>query len=526
LSSADFWKYFSKMFLYLCLFCKSSPAGLSVNGSSPADLERLLLSAISVVLRRDMSLNRRLYSWLCPDHQATYFPKYGLRRVTSALKRLLKEQDGMPPDPIRVSKISLALLDKWEVGGYVVPQLFTPVMQTAFTKSRTGDIGSVRALFDSMDPAVIWAELFRWIEHGRIGMLIWVVDEFNLREEEMLVRHIPQVILHVLCLLRRNLLQGAEWFEVVQKLIRLLPSRAFTWSKGVDLGEDFEDIRVNTFVTEHYHHIQKNMGNDAALPESIQGTYFHRHILNVFRSVGEKALKNVPDYTLPWTTLLRDSAKIVPHLEGFDMTPVLQNFNERLEESEEFLLLGTTIDTSIALEHNHHIQKQSFNNSPLNGISIASTFIHLLWGNLAPERAAHHVESVSHIWSLTVPLSASDVEAHLAHEVESASSSDEDKARTCARFTILWKHAVDRSGTAALLTKPMMLVLRFLKSEEGSAGRTGVERWLSELGNSAHRYLARSQLIAECSISSFRSCLRIVSFDRLYRETTRTLLFR
>jgi hypothetical protein len=53
---------------------------------------------------------------------------------------------------------------------------------------------------------------------------------------------------------------------------------------------------------------------------------------------------------------------------------------------------------------------------------------------------------------------------------------------------VLWKHAVDRSGTAAILTKAMMLILRFLKGEEGTSGRTGVERWLAGLGNSAHRY--------------------------------------
>jgi hypothetical protein len=80
------------------------------------------------------------------------------------------------------------------------------------------------------------------------------------------------------------------------------------------------------------------------------------------------------------------------------------------------------------------------------------------------------------------------VETLLANEIDQLSQTEEDKAQACARFSVLWKHSVDRSGTAAVLTKAVMLVLRFLKGDEGSAGRTGVERWLAGLGNSAHRY--------------------------------------
>src|SRR5438045_2781404 len=144
-----------------------------------------------------MSLNRRLYVWLLgPESQPSYFTKYALVPLTKALKKLLQPQETLPPNPIRVSKISLALLDKWEIGGHIVPQLFTPVMETVFANPDPAVLSSARALFDSMDPAVIWAELFSWVEQrSKVTMLIWVIEKFNLREEEMLVRHIPQVLL-------------------------------------------------------------------------------------------------------------------------------------------------------------------------------------------------------------------------------------------------------------------------------------------------------------------------------------------
>ena len=166
------------------------------------------------------------------DSQPSYFPKYALGPLTKALKKLLIQQGNLLPDPIRVSKISLALLDKWEIGGHIVPELFTPVMETVFAKPEVNVLSSARALFDSMDPAVIWAELFSWIEQGRVVMLIWVVEKFNLREEEMLVRHIPQVLLHVLCLVRHNLVQGTQWFVLCPKVDSVVTLESFYFVQG------------------------------------------------------------------------------------------------------------------------------------------------------------------------------------------------------------------------------------------------------------------------------------------------------
>ena len=459
--------------------------------SSPGDLERLLFSAIGVVLRRDMSLNRRLFIWLLgPESQPTYFLKYAQGPVTEALKKLLKQQGNLLPNPIRVSKISLALLDKWEIGGHIVPKIFTPLMETVFSNPEANVLGSARALFDNMDPAVIWAELFSWNEQERDDMLIWVVEKFNLREEEMLVRHIPQVLLHILCLLRQNLFQETKWFVLAQKLIRLLPSRAFTSSKGVDLGPELTDVEVTTFVRGYYGKISGN--SDVSLPESIRGTYFHRHILNLLQLAGRPCS---PDYTLEWTALLRDAAGIIPPLPEFNFASVLDNLHEYIRKRGGFQLVGNVIDTTIALVHHRHVNIDYFYSESEfvdSGASLPSTLVHLLWRNLDPDRAAHHVASVAYIWSLTSFLSSPTIELLIANEIDRSSHTDIDNSLACARFCVLWKHAVDRSGTAAVLTKPMMLVLRFLKGEEGSLGRMGIERWLASLGNSAHRYISQN----------------------------------
>jgi hypothetical protein len=473
-----------------------------------------------------MSLNRRLYIWLLgPDGNPAYFLKHAFRPLTSALKKLLVPQAALPVDPIRVSKISSALLDKWEIGGHVVPELFTPLMETVFANPEPGILISARSLFDAMDPAVIWSELFSWIEQGRVAMLNWVVDRFNLREEEMLVRHIPQVLLYILCLLKHCELRGAQWFELTERLIQLLPARAFSSAKGVELGSDLADIEVITHVRNYYAKVRGDAGVEVSLPEALKGVYFHRHLLSVLRWVGQPCPPNVDDYTLQWAVFTKKAAATVPPLGDLDLTPVLDNFNQRLSEDRGFLFLGTVIDTTIALAQHRHIHKETLQVESFSSVSL--TFIHLLWRNLGADRTAYHVESVTYIWSLTAILSAATVESLLANEVGRSSSTKGGKLQACTRFSVLWKHAVDKTGTAAVLTKAMMLILRFLKSEEGSLGRVGVERWLAGLGGSAHRYIpSHPKLTAECLISSSRNCWRINCFDFRCRRNTKISLCR
>ncbi len=64
---------------------------IAVKSAPAADREILMKAATSVVLRRDLALNRRLYSWvLGPDdnsqQQMTYLKTYALNLLTSTLK--------------------------------------------------------------------------------------------------------------------------------------------------------------------------------------------------------------------------------------------------------------------------------------------------------------------------------------------------------------------------------------------------------------------------------------------------------
>ena len=84
--------------------------------------------------------------------------------------------------------------------------------------------------------------------------------------------------------------------------------------------------------------------------------------------------------------------ELYPPLPEFNLSPVLDNLHQYIKIREGFQLLGTIIDTTIALVHHHHTDKTVFASGLMT--SLPSTFAHLLWRNLDPDRAAHHVESV------------------------------------------------------------------------------------------------------------------------------------
>jgi hypothetical protein len=110
----------------------------AVSRSSSADRTILMRAATGVVLRRDLSLNRRLFTWLLgkdenSDAQVAYFKKYGLDLLVETLRvsvtfdfsmRMLNycdmKDEMMHPSCLythaRPFKIFISLLDKWEIG--------------------------------------------------------------------------------------------------------------------------------------------------------------------------------------------------------------------------------------------------------------------------------------------------------------------------------------------------------------------------------------------------------------------------
>lgn len=304
----------------------------------PRDLELLVAAAAAVVVRREMSLNRRLWTWFLgpeassgpddstpssPDSSPTstparnsnqqisqpaYFERYGLAPLVSSLLKMVVDDSLKPSEKARPFRICLSLMDRWEIGGLVVPQIFLPAMESVWRYQRLASskealeevLRSANVFFDAIESGLIWAELTKIVIEAletkdpkpevldslspkdRLGLVLFVITSFNVREEEMLAIHIPMVTLALMISLRLHF--EASWnngkkdlppaidvaFDVAIHLLDLIPAKAL--KRGEDNGpkpcsngqQKDSSPQVLQDIQDFYHNLQK--GSEDATP--------------------------------------------------------------------------------------------------------------------------------------------------------------------------------------------------------------------------------------------------------------------
>lgn len=131
-----------------------------------SDKAVLMRAVAGIVLRKDLSLTRRLYTWLLgPDSstaeiQKDFFTKNGLELLTLSLlvcdvrlhdMQLMWIQQGMVEvgdialEAERPYKITIALLDKWEIGDALIPRLVIPMLTSLKDRQEQTKLDQVHA---------------------------------------------------------------------------------------------------------------------------------------------------------------------------------------------------------------------------------------------------------------------------------------------------------------------------------------------------------------------------------------------
>lgn len=262
------------------------------------DLDRLVAAAVSVVARRDMSLNRRLWSWfLGPestsdapealngtakspnmgslaspgmDFQISYFEHYGLDTLVRGIKDIIEAPAESPTERTRPLRICLSLMDRWEIGGIVMPQIFLPAVKSvwqyqssdASKDAKAEVLRSANMFFDGIESGLIWTEisavattafLARPAEIaeacGLLDLILFIITNFNIKEDEMQMIHIPLVSLSILLLLRKRISRGTDHSpqdqkfanlaaRIINKLLDSTPPRAFNGGHEDDAASE------------------------------------------------------------------------------------------------------------------------------------------------------------------------------------------------------------------------------------------------------------------------------------------------
>lgn len=211
------------------------------------DLVLLMRAALGIVLRKDMSLNRRLYAWLLgaegtTQAQVLYFNTFAEKPATQAVRGMLQTQhqhaDTLATDTEqqRPYKILISLMDKWELGQPIVNNVFVDSLISLKSNKRQHDevIKTANMWMDMVEPYLICMKLFelidtcfsgtppkkgaRFSDHLETLRLIeFTLDSFHFADDEIRHIHFP-LIVAALCKKLNNALKRPNFIELLPQV--------------------------------------------------------------------------------------------------------------------------------------------------------------------------------------------------------------------------------------------------------------------------------------------------------------------
>lgn len=481
---------------------------------SPRDLIKLTSAAVSVVLRREMSLNRRLWTWFLgskdqsadeasgpasPDdaqghiethgRRTEYFRQYGHTLLVEGLLQMFESDLATVAEKARPFRVALALMDRWEIGSLVIPHIFLPALKSIWSYQRvartpedfTEVLRSGKGFFDGVESGLIWDEIsikllcatsmqspdqepFR----ESLDLIAFVIAHFELQEEEMLVRHIPFLALALL--LKGTQHQEKERERTVAKrvlvltgqLIDLIPGRALdirtTEEPTRDIDYSALEAENHDFLVKMEEHYIERRGKTQSAATAIDSDTLGRlYLANILQAVRQQLrLNRLGPLFYPTISILDKICRKLPQSHLHDVTGLLSDAVEASGHITGVRLEDVTHFVSL-LETIRVVLPSIQNDSRLR--LILPNMVTALWPYLSPGRPKSNIEAVRCVWKVhSLSADKSLVESCVTSLMlrglnRSDVSLDIEGAR---RFGILWSNsnAANASKRGAKVDRP------------------------------------------------------------------------
>lgn len=519
---------------------------------SQEDLERLIAAAASVVARREMSLNRRLWTWfLGPESvadmrgsspnsptspgsneivaslrnlkhtQVSHFRRYGLFPLVHSIRSMIDNVNALPSEKARPFRICLSLMDRWEIGGLVVPRVFLPAMESAWRYQKLAPsresfievLRSANVFFDGVESDLIWGEITKLIlssfdrSKGNIGkhtvqdrldLVLFIITRFSVREEEMLTIHMPMVALISLASVKSYLesSQGDDVgntelvrsaLKIASHLLDLIPERAFAREEPSDTGVEFSDLEIRQLVTEIRDFYSESANTDSTHPKItgsiIGGSLLHVAIQSVIEglhsgshlayveselSIVDRLVRKVPmnaSNEAMLSTLIQAATEFAAQTKETAPFPAIAAIVSALE------ILCTAMP---AVTTDNRIRQ------------IVPNLINRAWDDLSPSMPRYNVEAVRCIWRIhsTICPDSQLIESSVATLMTSVQDEDKGSAvevESARRFATLWAHTSQKESL--MLSRPLLILLDSLSDTKTEVFLFSIS-WLQSLSSS------------------------------------------
>ncbi|KAK5056559.1 hypothetical protein LTR84_012090 [Exophiala bonariae] len=453
------------------------------------DLDILVSAAMSVVLRRDMSLNRRLWTWFmgredkregsteqAPDttialspttatrtvpsisSKHDFFVAQGLEPVTRSLQKMLSKQSASPAERARPFRIMLSLMDRWVIGRQPVDSLFIAAMRdlqqyqtTAPSQTSFDEVfRSANVFFDAIEPKVIAAQLFLLLRQRQLDLIEFILSNFSLQEDDMTAIHLPFLCLAISEILledcalpqtgKIDLSYDSQLVRLLDGLLTLLPPKT-TDPTALTPGSTLPD-EVLSKIERFYSQTSRTTTNQTPFLDTDATTQLLlRNIINcVLECLGGPA---GPVLLSPLTGAV---LKLVSKSGGQNALRELQ-LGSRLGK---LLSMGTgelgqayevarTISKILDTLHNFDATLSTLTEHDI--FYLTPALITQLWGVLLPSTPQFHVEAVELIWNLrSISKELLIVDSKLMELICLDAENDTALEDHMARFSTLWLH--------------------------------------------------------------------------------------
>ncbi|KAJ2840771.1 hypothetical protein FBU31_000134 [Coemansia sp. 'formosensis'] len=235
----------------------------------PKDLVLLMKHASEVVLKKDMSLNRRLYTWLLGPgdseaEQAAYFRQFAQLHLTDALLGSFAAMSSAPDHQHTVLRVLIGLTDKPAISQPVLDTIFVPLMllliaerDSRVERALPVRLASVSRMFiEMLDPFFTWSNIVNQLTDAVAGfpeeadiqritralqLVQFFVQTFELDDEATLQVHVPMALLSILASLEWLLRQSQSTMSSLSCCFARIAIELFTRiPKSLFLATDAE----------------------------------------------------------------------------------------------------------------------------------------------------------------------------------------------------------------------------------------------------------------------------------------------
>ncbi|KAM5351717.1 hypothetical protein ACJ41O_004440 [Fusarium nematophilum] len=397
-------------------------------------------------------------------------------------------------------------MDRWEIGGLVVPEVFLPIIESvrqfqgqASTKSEFNEVlRSASVFFDGIESGLIYGEIVGLLAQAlgpgnlsisersdKLSLVSFILANFNVREEEMITIHAPLCCLAALAMLedsKERLASNSNSDSPLQPLpsqaqniaialLDLVPERVFP--EIVDKPEENcgKSLSLSTVdllkkIRNFYVNEQGNI--DASPPPFNPRDIGQRILQQAVQFVSEVLGSPAADLGVCIRLLVLAIHK-TPKTYQVRESQLLELLHDVLEQpgTMPFSSFSAILQLSTQLYYAERIDTTQLS-------SLVSPLVQHAWVYLSASEPKYHVEAVRGLWQLQSALTPlnRDIEAALSGLIISKETGLEgahqpvDKGRA---LSVLWSHTLqDNASSDRRGSKTPMLEFRTLPRLAGA----------------------------------------------------------